>query len=154
MVGFATLANTISRPGMSVSDLKLNKLRIILTTEMGIVLICLCVLPLLFSVSDFEEATVFRVLSLAVFLFAVPYSIFMPLRVKGWTGKMLPTGVAKFYHLTNILFMTGPLLINSLGIFPDYLVLIYCGVIFVLFTLLCTLFCRLLYTVLPTISQD
>lgn len=155
LVGFANLANAINRPGMTTDELKLNKLRIILTTEMGIVLICICILPLLLTVGNFAEATIFRALSVAVAVFAVPYSLYMPVRVKKWTGKMFPTGIAKYYHTTNVLFMTGPLLLNALGVFGnDQAVLVYCMVTFVLFTLVCTLLCRLLNTVLPTFKNE
>lgn len=155
LVGFANLANAISRPGMTVDELKLNKLRIILTTEMGIVLICICILPLLLTAADFAEATIFRTLSVAVAIFAVPYSIYMPIRVKKWSGKMFPTGLAKYYHTTNILLMTGPLVLNAFGVFGNnQAVLVYCMVTFILFTLVCTLLCRLLNTVLPTFINE
>jgi hypothetical protein len=151
MVGFANLANAISRPDMSNSELKVNKLRIIITTELGIVLICLCVLPLMLAGSELSNPEIFRITSLVGLIANLVYAFYTPIRAKRWTGKSLPTSLSKIYHLGNILLITIPITLSLFGVFGDDKIgLIYCYVTFCLFVFLATLFCRLLYSVLPT----
>jgi hypothetical protein len=151
MVGFANLANAISRPGMSNSELGVNKIRIIVTTELGIVLICLCLFPLMLGGGKLSQTQVFWISSLLALIFNIGYGLYQPLRAKRLSGKLLPTALSKFYHLGNIFLITIPLALSLFGRFGDDNVpLIYCTTTFVLFIFLSTLFCRLLYSVLPT----
>jgi hypothetical protein len=151
MVGFANLANAISRPGMPNSELGINKIRIIVTTELGIVLICLCLLPLMLAGSKFSNTEIFWITSLFALIFNIGYGFYTPFRAKRLTGKLLPTTLSKFYHLGNIFLITFPLILSLFGVFGnDNIALIYCTVTFFLFVFLSTLFCRLLYSVLPT----
>ena len=155
LVGFANLANAISRPGISVGDLRLNKLRIIITTESGLILMGLCVLPLLFSTSHFPNIIVFRGLSFLGALIAGLYHLLILPRVKVWTGKTFPLRVSKYFHVANLLFLLTPFLLNAFGVFGiENVVFIYCSITFGLFIILCVFFCRLLYSVLPTVEKD
>jgi hypothetical protein len=154
MVGFANLANAISRPDMSNSELRLNKLRIIVTTELGIIVICLSLLPLLLEGSKLSTPEVFWITSLIALLVDVSYTLVTPVRAKRWTGKRLPTALSKYYYFVIIFLMTLPLTLSLFGVFgDDNIALIYCGVIFLVFIFLSTLFCRLLYSVLPTTER-
>ena len=154
MVGFTNLANAISRPDMSNNELRVNKLRIIVATELGIVLICLCLLPLMLAGSKLSNTEIFMTTSLIGLLVNIGYGILTPTRSKRWTGKLIPTSLSKYYHTANISLMTLPLILNLFGIFGnDNIPLVYCFVTFALFVFLATLFCRLLYSVLPTTEK-
>jgi len=147
LVGFANLANAISRPGISTSDSKLNKLRIIVTTESGLILMALCVLPLLYS----PTSDVFRGLSFFGAFVGWAYHVLMFARVKALTGKTFPLVVSKYFHFAQVIFIFSPFLLNGFGAFGiENVVFVYCLIIFALFLFLCTFFCRLLYSVLPT----
>jgi hypothetical protein len=154
LVGFANLANAISRPGISAGDLKLNKLRIIITTESGLILMGLCVLPLLFSTSQFLTSDIFRGLSLLGAFIAALYHSLLFVRVKVWTGKTFPLSISKYFHFANVLLLFGPYLLNAFGVFGiENSVFVYCSVTFGLFIILCVFFCRLLYSVIPAVDK-
>jgi len=87
LVGFANLANAISRPDISVIHLQLNKLRIIITTESGLILISACLLPLLFSTSTGLSISSLKGLSFSCFLIAVIYNVLLLYRTKKLTGN-------------------------------------------------------------------
>ena len=155
LVGFANLANAINRPGISAPDMKLNKLRIVLTTEMGLLLICSCVIPLLMTTSNFSEENIFKGSSLFMSVVGLLYNLYISRRAKAWTGRALPVTASVYYHLAGLFLVNGPLMLNGFGLFgDDRVIFMYYLVTFVLFILLCTLFCRLLYSVLPTTVND
>lgn len=150
LVGFANLANAISRPDISAKALQLNKLRIIITTESGLILIGACLLPLLFSTRSLSNASLFKGLSFSCFLIAVLYNSLLLKRTKKMTGIYFPSKLSKYFYLCNLLFMMIPFLLNTFDFFGSgNVIFVYCSVIFYVFVSLCTLFCTLLYSVLP-----
>ncbi len=150
LVGFANLVNAISRPDLPEIELEINKVRIIITTEVGLVLIGLCILPLLMSASKYSDVEIFQGLSFITFWVGVIYYIANLIRVKRTTGKYFPTKLAPFMQIGILIFVLTPLLLNSFKLFGiDNIVFVYCLPTFYLFILVCVLFCRLLYSLLP-----
>lgn len=151
LVGFATIANAISRPGMSPSELQLNKLRIIVTTENGILIIVWCMLPALLS-KRMGDNDLFQLMSIIGFLCSVSYMIFVSVRIRKFTGVYYPKLATKVIQVVSVLFITIPFGLNALGVFGiGNTGFVFCLVIFYLFCMVCILFVRLLYSVLPDV---
>jgi hypothetical protein len=154
LVGFANLANAISRPGIPQADLQLNKIRIMLVTELGLILIGFCVLPLLFSASRITASTVTRALSFIIFLSAIFAVLYNFIRGKRLTGKYFPAKASRLINLSILLVIIIPSLLNATGLFGiENIIFVFCCLIFLTFVFLCILFCRLLYSVLSHTSS-
>ena len=134
---------------MSVGELQLNKLRILVTTENGIFIIIFSMLPVVLE-KRLGEEDLYELVSLIAFLASVFNMIYIAWRNKKFTGKYFPMLATKVIQANTILFTTIPFGLNALGSFGvENLALAYCIVIFYLFCMVCILFVRLLYSVLP-----
>ena len=149
LVGFASLANAISRPGMAARELQLNKLRILVTTENGIFIIIFCMLPVLLA-RRMDENELFRWLSLLAFAANGTNLFYIMHRNRRFTGAYFPVTATRVIFINTVLFTTIPFGLNAVGAFGvENSAFAYCGVIFYLFCMVCILFVRLLFSVLP-----
>lgn len=146
LVGFANLSNAISRDDLTFHDFQLNKLRLVITTEVGLIVIALCLIMLLFPDANGHilqlEATLF-------FLLISFYTLTVIIRSKRMTGHYFPNLANKLFHLGNSVFVLIPLILAATGILISWTYQLLCGVLFYLFLFLCLLFVRLLHGVLP-----
>ena len=153
MVGFANLANAIHRPNIHAKEFQLNKIRMILFTELGLITIAVCVLPILFQASTIPEITVIRIISAALFVASTTYAIANTRRVRKMIGSAFPlpaaSGVFAFSGLV-IGFISA---LNALEVFGrGNVILVFYLIIFFALLFESFLFLRLINWILS--SQD
>ncbi|HEV8512213.1 MAG TPA: hypothetical protein VGQ59_03020 [Cyclobacteriaceae bacterium] len=155
MVGFANLANAISKPNVHKKDFHVNKVRILLSTEMGLVTMLGCIAPHIpFSLGISEQEAI-KIISILMSLFMFAYCILSLKRLQKLIGTSFPVPyISKI--LSSFGFVNSIVVgLNGLGLFgEDKVIFVF---YFVMFNALLTqafLFTRLIGSILSNQDVD
>jgi hypothetical protein len=94
ILGFANLANAIYKPNIKSKDINLNKIRILVSTEVGLFVIIVCIIPILFRSTSISPTLVIKVLSLVLMVSVPSYAYMITTRSLKLMDTRFPVPIA------------------------------------------------------------
>ena len=142
IVGFANLASVFDRSKINEVHWAQNKVRILVITEGGILLIACCFIPYLMFFFTEDEYKAFKISTVVALILFLSTSFFSAYRYKGLTGHH---GIAQKVILgASLLLNCTPLLIAAFVTLPlRQMIAFYCFSVFSVFFILSIIFIRL-----------
>ncbi len=151
IVGFANLANVIYRPNISTREFQLNKIRILASTELGLINIIVCILPIFFQSINVSQVSLMKALSVLLMIGVPLYAFTATTRSARLMGTRFPVPFFSKFYLYSGFFCGALAGLNALEIFGNTnLLFVYELLVFICFLLQSFLFIRLIHWILST----
>jgi len=151
IVGFANLANVIYRPDITAKEFHLNKIRILASTELGLINIIVCVLPIVFQSTSVSQVSLMKTLSVLLMIGVPLYAFAGTSRSARLMGTRFPVPFYSKFYLYSGFFCGAIAGLNACEIFGNSnLLFVYEMMVFYCFLLQSFLFIRLIHWILST----
>ena len=153
LVGFANLASVFEKPSENIALRQVNKLRLLVVTEGGILGIFSCLLPFLIVSFNYSEITAFRTAAIIIALVSAINHFFNLKRAKRLTNSKPLLGNSLMLTipliLINSFLIIIPLFLVGVGLIDDALIIgVFCLAILAEFLILSILLIRFIRQVI------